>query len=391
METFNDQWFNNKTKEEVVKEISELRRNIKKKHRALKREIFENEELFEKQLKPIAEPLKKLVEEGVQQQVNQRKRKLPEETVIPVKRYIEAPPQGVKRKQKLNLPTYPEYESDYEYDDGNAELPVPKRLAMPNINMETEDEGREAETEEMIAEPITPPPPQPVIYESQPTGQDFIKTPEGRNLAKDYIQKHFKGRIAKEYFLKLIKGAKDVDHNYGVRVEGDYWMIGDKHLDIDVDDLIIDGTRYTGTRGLYELIFMNIPNEYMYDEADLNNYANILKETNVHRVNYSALGKLKSNRGSKYKNIISHIITRDVTREPMTTYPDLMNQAAAASGSGLFLTDAKPNIVYYDDPNELVDRLRILLGSQQAGNTGHTNEINSIMEELHELDRDLIK
>lgn len=44
------------------------------------------------------------------------------------------------------------------------------------------------------------------------------------------------------------------------------------------------------------------------------------------------------------------------------------------------------NIVYeyYDDPNELCDWMRLLKSSQTAGNTNHTQEINSILEELYE-------
>lgn len=40
---------------------------------------------------------------------------------------------------------------------------------------------------------------------------------------------------------------------------------------------------------------------------------------------------------------------------------------------------------YFDDPNELCDRLRLLLSSKLAGNTNHQQEINSIIEELREL------
>lgn len=44
------------------------------------------------------------------------------------------------------------------------------------------------------------------------------------------------------------------------------------------------------------------------------------------------------------------------------------------------------NIVYeyYDDPNELCERLNLLVASQKAGNTNHDQEINSIIEELRE-------
>jgi len=42
------------------------------------------------------------------------------------------------------------------------------------------------------------------------------------------------------------------------------------------------------------------------------------------------------------------------------------------------------NLVYWNDPNELVDRLRLLLASQSAGNTGVSNEILAIFEEFYE-------
>lgn len=41
-------------------------------------------------------------------------------------------------------------------------------------------------------------------------------------------------------------------------------------------------------------------------------------------------------------------------------------------------------LTYWDDPNELVDRLRLLASSASAGHTGHNNEIISIIEELRE-------
>jgi len=43
--------------------------------------------------------------------------------------------------------------------------------------------------------------------------------------------------------------------------------------------------------------------------------------------------------------------------------------------------------VFWDDPNELVDRLQLLAASYQAGNKSHTNEIMSILEELREADQ----
>ena len=47
-------------------------------------------------------------------------------------------------------------------------------------------------------------------------------------------------------------------------------------------------------------------------------------------------------------------------------------------------TNNKLDYVYWDDPNELVDRLRVLISSQHAGHTNHNNEIISIIGELRE-------
>lgn len=254
----------------------------------------------------------------------------------------------------------------YEKNDDNSEPMITENIANPRVQTLME------------------------VHTSPESSQELLKTPEGKNFAKKYIEREFKGRLAKEYFLKLISGGAKVDHTFGVRVEGDSWMIGDKTLEIDEDDFIINGHKYKGTRGLYELMFMNIPNEYVYSEEDLNTYATIVNDTNVHRSNYSAMGKVRSSKGKKYKNIISKIMERfGSNSDHMMTYADEINQGH--TGQGLTLSGDLTNFIYWNDPNELVDRLKILLASQQAGNTSHNNEINSILEELHELDKDMLK
>lgn len=41
--------------------------------------------------------------------------------------------------------------------------------------------------------------------------------------------------------------------------------------------------------------------------------------------------------------------------------------------------------MYYDDPNELVTRLNLLLASQNAGNTNINNTIISVLEDIREI------
>jgi len=58
------------------------------------------------------------------------------------------------------------------------------------------------------------------------------------------------------------------------------------------------------------------------------------------------------------------------------------------SGKGLphamILNDNAIDYVHWDDPNELVDRLRLLDASHRTGNNAHDNEMLSIIEKLRE-------
>lgn len=63
------------------------------------------------------------------------------------------------------------------------------------------------------------------------------------------------------------------------------------------------------------------------------------------------------------------------------------------TGSGIDSSDfmrydknGNVSYTYWNDPNELVDRLRLLVASKSAGHSGHNNEIMSIVEELREAD-----
>lgn len=56
------------------------------------------------------------------------------------------------------------------------------------------------------------------------------------------------------------------------------------------------------------------------------------------------------------------------------------------SGKLLYMNFSNKNIdyVYWDNPNMRVNGLRLVLATKDAGNTGHNNEMVSIIEELNE-------
>ena len=190
-------------------------------------------------------------------------------------------------------------------------------------------------------------------------------------------------------FLKLLnKNRKQyLDMIYGVRKLPDgSLMIGNTPISFKGLHIKIGGQKDNlKTTGLLELLFKQKPDETFISPSDLDNYKGILILTNAHKKNYSPTQPIQSSNTLKYTNIISKLFK---------------NLSPSKRGGGLLKknkkkTDALPQFmvaqrnsifdyVYWDDPNELVDRLRLLISSQAAGNLNHNNEIMSIIEELRE-------
>ncbi|KAK9701368.1 hypothetical protein QE152_g30662 [Popillia japonica] len=146
------------------------------------------------------------------------------------------------------------------------------------------------------------------------------------------------------------------------------------HVIIDGKDLVVGGTRYTGTAGLYELIFKSNPTGYKKD--DLDRYRDILNRTNVHRRGYDPKQQIKGNKGYKHVNIINPLMFR--------SRASTITGGIEGRGQRMQFRSIPYQYVYWDNINELVDRLKLLIASEQAGHSGHNNEIASIIEELKE-------
>jgi len=151
----------------------------------------------------------------------------------------------------------------------------------------------------------------------------------------------------------------DIDKTYGPKVQKNGKVVlGKKEIKLIDNSLTIDDVSYTLTQGLGNLIFSKYPK--LYTKNDLKAYKSILTQTSAH---LKADGRKIKQGGNKYHDIIQNLFQ---------------------SGTGLSMKLQKHNLVYWNDPNELVERLQLLLASKAAGNTGVSNEILSIFEELHE-------
>lgn len=165
---------------------------------------------------------------------------------------------------------------------------------------------------------------------------------------------------------------------FGAYMQNDAIFIGDSLMKlIDDSTFQIKNHKYTITPGLLELVFKKIPNHQLIENEDVKNYVKILNETNAYRRGFEASGQVQGDKSVKYNTYIKPFIKKE---------KPLKGGGGLGVMSSLIQKKFYPNTdyIYWDDPNELVDRLRLLLMSQNAGNTGHTNEINSIIEELIE-------
>ena len=178
--------------------------------------------------------------------------------------------------------------------------------------------------------------------------------------------------------------GSEIDKIYGVKKSKDGYMIGSAHIQFKKDNIIVNGEPYPRTPGLYDIILFKDPKNYSPDDLTL--YDRILDVSNVHRCLNNPNGELKKHSNSnKFKNIILPLFEMKQKRSPLRLFP----KSTSKIGGGvprfkIAKHNTQMDYIYWDDPNELVDRLRFLIAENFAGNTNHNNEILSIIEELRE-------
>lgn len=168
-----------------------------------------------------------------------------------------------------------------------------------------------------------------------------------------------------KYFDNLL--SRNSDPQYGIRRARGILKIGNFAVQLDEKTLTIGSKTVKHTDGLLNLLFYKIPEGYT--KSDLRNYKQILLLTNAHKKRFNVKSPIRTSKKSyKYKAIIKPLfhIGSGLQTEYMIANSNLVDYS------------------YWDDPNELVDRLRLLVSSTSAGHTGHNNEIISIIEELRE-------
>ena len=172
-----------------------------------------------------------------------------------------------------------------------------------------------------------------------------------------------------EPYLKAYMDKTDdtVDRVYGLKIDSSGGKsIGDARVEFYDDYMSAAGEQYPLTKGFLELICKKRP-AAIIEAQEMANYKKLVLQTRLY-LNKDGSVKQGGVNNGKFNALIKPIIPTRVGGA-LPEYKVVKSQV---------------DLVYYDDLNELVERLKLLIAERDAGNDSHTNEILSILEELRE-------
>ena len=161
------------------------------------------------------------------------------------------------------------------------------------------------------------------------------------------------GEIAKKYLNR-----SNPDKTFGIREKQGLYYVGNKQAIIFRNNIIIEDEKFDGTPDLWDLITSKNPQK-PDNEKDYNEYAKLLIKTNAIHHDYNPNNPSpRSSKSYKWEYIVGPI----------------WHNREKYEGKGV--------VVIPSDPNALLERLDLLLASQEAGHTGVRNELVSICDEF---------
>lgn len=208
---------------------------------------------------------------------------------------------------------------------------------------------------------------------------------KNNNNSQD-IKELKRSSLQNDDLINLYNNTIGVNIPFGIRNENEKLFMGKSNVKFSktanplksnpIFYITLDDKSFELTPGINELLLKKKPNLALVTEKDKLIYKHMLSITNVHKRDFQPDGQLKGDRSIKYREIIRPLFLE-------------LTDLASGSKSGGSLPKLKkynPNtdLIYWDNPNELIDRLKILVASRSAGNDNHDNGILAIIEELKE-------
>ena len=236
------------------------------------------------------------------------------------------------------------------------------------------------------------------------SGMEAIKRYEKELEEEEYFSKKVLKQISDRF-----KG--DVDKIFGIkRIDNNYYL-GNKVIHVDDNNIITienNEKKFIGTPGMWELIISEFPMNYTKEDYD--NYRHLITITNAtYRNNNPKQTHPKPANNDKWKHVVGPIwymnkgfnendafkMAKDPKYKEMITNRE-GRRRRREKRIGAYSRSIEPLsrssieekyegegvVVIPSDPNALLERLDLLLASQEAGHTGVRNKLVSICDEL---------
>jgi len=169
---------------------------------------------------------------------------------------------------------------------------------------------------------VTASPPPPIKeFKYEPPKQELVEDEddeddydEDDNFVEDegheYGRENF-GPVASRYVTPYVYKRRFLDTQYGVRKDGDMFMIGDSPIIVDTSgDIKIKDRVFKGSKGLWELLTYKKVNTEYITKDDLKSYKKILTMSNAHLTQYLPEGNINITRGKKIREIIAPLFAK---------------------------------------------------------------------------------
>ena len=361
----------------LAKQLVKARSSVRKKLQLLKSDAQQSQLSLLKTHKPLTESLKTIVTQVKNEPIIKKE---PNESYEQLS-FIQSTPKSTPKRLQPKRPFLLAQEQTFET---STEKP----------GMSTEKHETSTKKPETLLEETGNATPDVRDEETEQTSfARLIESP----AFNAYLEK-FTAPLPRNVIKEMIADVKGkFDHLRGIRhdAKSEKFFIGDSPITFKGSDFQIKGINYKGTVGLYKLLSLKRPTIYTND--DLHQYLDILLRTHALHRNYDPKQQIQGDGTYKYTNIIKPMYDakQESLRQKTLSFRSRTSNLPAKSTSkvpkktgsgGLYKkwNDRPLEYVYWDDPNELVERLELLIRSKEAGNSGNDNEIVSIIEELKE-------
>lgn len=328
---------------EILREIEKSRQVVRKKYKKLRRFQGLAKQQIAKNLEPLITPLRHLVDLEIKQENGGGQPIIKSEPFKPE-----------------SAPSQEESDDERISDDSNITL-----------------DGTLANNGNITAITSTPKAKGALFTQGASTSQDVTIRRPTQNT----------NTLISRYMRELIT-KNDNDIAFGPKLDPstEKFTLGTVPFDVDEknDKVRVGDHVFQSSVGLLELIFKSHPQDV--NEKDEQVYSEIMKISGLH---LNSNNRVKSNRGEKYTKYIKKlkdqtISEKNIPQQNLTTFYDASEGNLTGGNLRAQYSEKPVQFVYWDNPNELVDRLHLLISERDAGHSGVDGEIISILEELSE-------